>query len=414
MAISQDPDPNSLLADELTELETIRESANARAAVRVKRPLAPSTYLLRNAGKTLPLTAVIMFAVLLVAAIIALVNSIPYSVRTIYIYSREMLGIGPRGDPEGTQVVLNRIRRESPVHLNRIMVCRATSTQVNSIVGPWPFVVLGLGQDDIRYYLQRQGVKAIEGRLPKAGEAEALVSRPVALNLGLKIGSNVQGPEVENSYSPLNVKVVGIAETSRWIMLNTIEYQRLHHFPPIDLGLVFADNLKDQNTLDHWAEKRFKGKRTQVFAFFQVDRTTDKMFNTLYQILNVVIGMMVLVITFMMGMLINIYQTQRLVEFGLLQAIGYTRKRLFKRTVQESIVVVIAGWILGTATAFGILNLVKIYVMDPHAYAINTLDPTAFWYTVPIPFAIMVVAFVTVVIRFRQFDPVSIVERRLV
>lgn len=355
-----------------------------------------------------------MFAVLLVGAIIALVNSIPYSVRTIYVYSREMLGIGPRGDPNGTQIILDKVKKESPVHLDRTMLCRATSTQVNSIVGPWPFVVLGLGQDDMRYYLQRQGVKGIEGRIPRAGEPEALISQPVALNLNLKIGSNLQGPEVENSYSPKNVKVVGIADTPRWIMLNTIEYQRVNHFPPIDLGLIFADNLKDQNVLDHWAEKRFKGKRTQVFAFFQVDRTTDKMFNTLYQILNVVIGMMVLVITFMMGMLINIYQTQRLVEFGLLQAIGYTRKRLFRRTLQESVVVVITGWVLGSALAFGILNLVKKFVMDPHSYAINTLDPTAFLYTVPIPFAILLVAFGTVVIRFRQFDPVSIVERRLV
>jgi hypothetical protein len=64
------------------------------------------------------------------------------------------------------------------------------------------------------------------------------------------------------------------------------------------------------------------------------------MFSILYRILDVVIGTLVLVITFMMGMLMNIYQSQRLVEFGLLQAIGYTKKQLFARVFAETAIVI--------------------------------------------------------------------------
>jgi putative ABC transport system permease protein/lipoprotein-releasing system permease protein len=35
-------------------------------------------------------------------------------------------------------------------------------------------------------------------------------------------------------------------------------------------------------------------------------------------------------------------------------------------------------------------------------------------YTLPVPIAIMVAAFTTIYLRFRRFDPVSVVERRLV
>lgn len=396
-----------------------------RRLARALRPLAPSTYLLRNAGKTIPLTGVIILAVMLVGTIISLINSIPYSIRTIYDYSREMLGVTPRGDTTQTRVILDEIKKISPVPIDRIMVARVSSGQVQSIVGSWPFLVIGLEQKDFPYYLKRMDSKGVQGRLPTPGEPEVVVSRPVARNLNLRIydpnGTKkerehgiLQSPLKPEMWSPCYVKIVGILDTDRWVMLNTIEYQRANHFPPIDVGMVFARNYEEQSKLDHWAEKRFKSRRAQILAYHQLEKNTEAMFKTLYRILDVVIGILVLVITFMMGMLINIYQTQRLVEFGLLQAIGYTRNQLLRRVLFESLAVVTVGWVLGLFATYGLLNVAKVVLMDPKAFQLNTLDPIAYRYTVPLPFAILVVAAGTVMVRFRKFDPVAVVERRLV
>jgi len=378
------------------------------------RPLAPSTYLLRNAGKTIPLTGVIMLAVMLVSSIIAMIDSIPYSIRVIYGYSKEMMGLTPRGDTYQTPKILADISKNSPVPIGREMIIRASGSQVRSIVGKWPFVMVGLKQDDFAYYLARQNSKGIEGRLPKAGAPEAVVSKPVAKNLSLKIGSVIQGPDLNESYSPQEVKVVGIADTDRWLMVNSIEYQRANHFPPMDLGMVFAKNRADQDKLDHWANKHFKRQRAQVWAYYKVEQQTQDMFKTLFQILNVVVAVLAVVITFMMGMLMNIYQTQRLVEFGLLQAIGYTKRQLVRRVMMESIAVVILGWVFGVVMSYGMLVVAKKVLMDPNAYALDLFDQRAFNYTVPIPFAILLCAIGTVYFRFLKFDPVSVVERRLV
>jgi len=370
--------------------------------------------LLRNAGKTIPLVSVIMLAVMLVAGIIAMINSIPYSIRVIYSYSKQMLGVTPRGDPTQTPKIIAEIKANSPVPIERVIVCRGASAQVKSIVGKWPFTVVGMTRPDMEYYLRRQGSRGVDGRLPRSGAAEAVVSRPVATNLGLKLGSTVQGPTLNESYSPQDVKVVGIADTDQWLMLGDLEYQRENHFPPIDLAAVFARTPAEQAVLDQWADKRFKGKRAQIWAFHQIEKQTKEMFETLFKILNVVIGTLVVVITFMMGMLMNIYQSQRLVEFGLLQAIGYTKRQLMSRVILESVLVVFLGWLLGVVLTFGLLNLVKAQLMDPSGFALNTQDPVAFAYTVPIPFAILIVAIGTVFLRFRRFDPVGVVERRLV
>ncbi|RYG48814.1 FtsX-like permease family protein [bacterium] len=389
-------------------------SSRAKRAGRA-RPLSPATYLRRNAGKTLPLIGVIVLAVMLVAGIIAMINSIPYSIRTIYGYSREMTGITPRGDAAQTKPILDEIEKYSPVPIGRVVTCRATTTQIRSIVGKWPFYVLGLARPDLEYYLDRQKVNGIDGRLPAEGKPEAIISEPLARNLDLKIGSELLGPDKDESgFSPYSVKVVGIAKTDRWLAAVPVGYLRDNHFPPVDLGMVFAKDSAQQDRLDHWTDKRFKGRRAAVLAYFQIEKNTQEMFKTLFMILNVIIGVMVIVMTSIMGMLINIYQTQRLQEFGLLQAIGYTKGQILRRVASESVMVVVVGWILGLLLAYGLLLIAKATMMDPRAYSIDPLDMAAYRYTVPIPIAILVVAIGTVFHRFRTLDPIGIVERRLV
>ena len=381
---------------------------------RVLKPLAASTYLLRNAGKTIPLTTVIILAVTLVTGIIAMIDSIPYSIRVVYRYAKEETGIAPRGDPALLPQIVETVRKQSPVPIERISICRVSSSLVKSIVGKWPFMMLGLGQEDMRYYARRQGMTSLTGRYPAPGAPEAMISRPVAKNLNLHIGSIILKPDDLENYAPEPVKVVGIGETDRWFMVNSIEFQRANYFPPVDDALIFAHNATDQNKLDHWVVDKFKGQRPIIFAYFQIEKNTKEMFGTLYMILNVVIGVLALVITFMMGMLMNIYQSQRLVEFGLLQAIGYTKKQLLRRVLMESVSVIMLGWALGLVLTFLLLKLAAAVMLEPRAFALDVFDRQAYAYTIPIPFAILVVATLTVVLRFRKFDPVGVVERRLV
>ena len=362
----------------------------------------------------MPLIAATVLAIILVAGIISLINSIPYSIRTIYKYSETMLGLGPRGDPTLTPHIVEWVSTHSPVKLDRVVGCRVSPSQVKSIVGKWPFVVLGFEPSDMDYFLRRLDVTGISGRLPLSGKPEAVVSEPVARNLGLHLGSELLGPDKNESYSPNSVRVVGIVKTELWTMFTSFDYLKENHFPPVNVALAFAQNKSEQSTLDHWAANTFKGNRAQIFAYFQIEKQTNEMFKTLYKILNVVIGVLVLDVTFMMGMLINIFQGQRLVEFGLLQAIGFTKKQLMKRMFGETFIVVVLGWIIGVFLAFVGLIVAKKVLMDPSAYALNLFDTQAFAYTLVVPVAVLVAGALTIASRFRKFDPVGIVERRLV
>ncbi len=379
----------------------------------IRHPLHPTTYLLRNAGKTVPLIMVILLSVMLVMGIVSMINSIPYSIRKTYSYSQHVLGITPRGDPEMLPEIEHEVRENCPYPVERLVRCRTSVSNVRSIVGKWPFVVIGLERDDMQYFLAKLGGERIDGRLPERGKPEAVISEPVARNLGLKLGDVLLGPELE-AYSPQEVRVVGIAQTDEWLMFNDLTYQQENHFPPIENVLVFGADLDTQDKIDRWADEYMTPKGANVIAYFKLEEDTKEMFIFLYRVLDVVIGTLVLVITFMMGMQMNIYQSQRLIEFGLLQAIGYTKRQLFRRVFTETTIVIVAGWLLGVAAALGLLSVVKGTLMDPRAFALNTLDTVAISYTIPIPIAIAAVAMYTVASRFRRFDPVGVVERRLV
>lgn len=370
--------------------------------------------MLRNAGKTLPLIGVIVLAVMLITSIVSLMDSIPLSIRTTYDYIRSFVAVTPRGDPARAPLIKEKFDKECPIPLARLIVCRGAGAQVNSIVGKLDFVVFGIPQKDMEFYLERLNIQGRDGRLPKAGEAAAVISDPVAKNLKLKIGDSLLKPSDQDMYSPYEVKVVGIVHSKEWIMMSDIEYLQANHFPPVDNILAYAKDPADQPKLDAWAKEAFKGQRSYVFTYASFDKDTTLMFQILYAILNVVIFLLVSVITIMMGMLINIFQTQRLVEFGLLQALGYTRKQLIQRVLLETGLVLVVGWIFGLALSMSVLELVKVQLFEPNAFSLQSPDRNALLYTIPVPISIAVVAFLTIRMRFRRFDPVGVVERRLV
>src|SRR5690606_16374543 len=119
---------------------------------------------------------------------------------------------------------------------------------------------------------------------PAAGEAGAVISSPVARNLNLKLGGELLGPTKPEGYSEKSVLVTGILDSEERIILCPIEYHQEHHFPPIDVLLVFAKDPAEQDRLDRWANEAFMGSRSRIFAYYLLEEDTAQMFSILYKI----------------------------------------------------------------------------------------------------------------------------------
>lgn len=339
-------------------------------------------------------------------------NSIPLSIRKIYGHGRYFTGATSRGDMRFFSELSAHFEK-SPVPIERKVVCQTTTFEINSLVGPWPFLIYGLKAKDVDYVTKKVGLYALEGRLPRPGNPEAAITLPIARNLRLSIGDVLLAPNKEKHYSPQPVRVVGIWNSEEWFAITSYEYLFHHHFPPLDALLVFAKDEKMQRQLDAWAEKSLLGKHARAYTYLQLEQETKHAFATLFAILNLVIGMLVVVVTLMMSMLMQIFLSQRSTEFGLLQAIGFTKRQLMRRVLGESLWITIVSWTSGAVFALLLFFIVKSVYFEPRGYYLNPFDVLAFLYTLPIPMAIFLASFVTIWNWFRRFDPISIIERRI-
>lgn len=378
-----------------------------------RNPLSPWVFLVRNPGRSVPMMLVITLSVLLIAGIVAIMNSIPLSVKKVYGYSRHLTGLTPRGDALLVPKLMEQMKA-APVPIEREVVCRTQIFNVNTIVGPWPFVMHGLQPGDMEYVASKLKLGNLVGRLAESGKGEAVITRPLASNLNLNIGDTILSPDDDKNYSRVETRVVGIYETAEWFAFTSYEFLSLTVFPPIDVVLYFTADEGMQRKLDAWAEEKFKGTPANVYTYGHVEEESAASLRILFRILNLVIALLVIVIAIMMIMMVNLFFAQRVTEFGLLQALGFSKSRLVRRALAESWIVVATGWVCGVALSLLLLLSVRAVVMAPRGFYIDPFDLHAYIYTLPVPIVVMAASTLTIYARFRKFDPIAVVERRIV
>ena len=367
-------------------------------------------YFRRNPGKTLPVVFVITVAVALVASVVTLVASIDLTVLTMYGYNRYFTVITPRNALAVSDEVDSTIRAE-PLTA-KVYTGKPAFTFVKTIFGKMPFVVFGLEREARDTLLNRCGIRLVSGRLPEEGKPEVALSSEIARNRRLKIGDVVMKPEIEDSYAIVPVKLVGILEGPVWLALTTRSFVE-NNFPVSPAGrIVLAESLEQQGPMDRALEKTVDKARARVWTYHGLVRETRDALSSLYLIMNVVIGIVVFSIAFLVGMLSSIYFTQRLPEFATLAAIGYQRTGLLLRILGEISLLCALGWALGSVLCFAVLTVIKAWVMHPRGLLLNATDWTAYRYTLPLPIAIVGFSILAIWNRLRTLDPVSIIERR--
>ena len=136
---------------------------------------------------------VIVLSVFLIATIATLANSIDRTILTIYGYTNYFSYVIP-------QRVTNRVPADqlAIIHadprVDRVMEASLFFTNIKTVIGSLPFVVLGLDGENRKYILNKVGTEIKEGRMPAEGMPEAAVSEPLAKNKKVKIGDVISGP----------------------------------------------------------------------------------------------------------------------------------------------------------------------------------------------------------------------------
>lgn len=383
-------------------------------------PLSAASYFRRNPGKVAPMGFVIVLCVFLIATIATLAGSIDRTILTIYGYTRYFTYVIPqRGSLRVPDDQIALVRADTRV--DRVMEANIFFTNIKTVIGSLPFVVIGLDKSNQTYLLQRVGTEIVQGRLPAEGMPEAALSEPLALNKKVKIGDVIAGPEDDGgiSGSPVPVRCVGILRGPTWIAVTTKSFADRTFLIAPRCTVVTTKNPADltaMNTRLMPATNRRGGvlspAKVAVLSRDNLIKQVRDSLSTMFLIMGVVNGTVIFVISLMSGMLSNIYFTQRIQEFAVLAAIGYQRTTLIARIVVETFLLTVAGWLVGAGFTFVFLSAFRTTLFEPRGLFISPADPFAFAYTIPIPFTITLFAVVTIALRLLRFDPVTIIERR--
>ncbi len=398
------------------------ETGKKRRAVwrSLRRPLSPWVFYLRHRRRGLALAATMALMVLGVAFPALLFTPIAFTNQVLYEHLRYVSVVSPRLGSALDPAVVAQIRthpavaRTIPTLGTGLMIGLPPLSQ-NTIN------VYGVSLDDLGNLLDLYGLQVEEGRLPEPRANEIVVTRAIVMNRRLRVGDRVGRPVYEADYAlPTEMVVVGILSPSPaspegdpWIGFASLEYLSSHEVyadQPARLILIPAEGRKAE--LDAWLEEQLASDETAVRTYRAWLEDLREMTRIMLWTFGGIEGVVTIVASVALAVLGYVFFSQRRDEFGVLHAIGHSRRCLVRRTVGETVSVVAVAWLIGAVVCLATLVYMRSALFVPRGTTLNLFQPGSWLLTLPVPLSVIAVSTGLVVWMLSRLDPVSIIERR--
>jgi hypothetical protein len=391
------------------------------------KPLAPATFYKRHKKRALMLTGAMSLMIMAVVLTIFLI-AVSFDAQISGLgYLHKLSIIRPSGAGRGLDPGLvaqiktqPAVERVIPVSPRFHMLSVSIPPFVNAEASPF-----GVYADDLTYLVELYGLELKEGNLPRPHSNEMVIAEVVAQNRDLQIGDVIGDPD-NPAYTgaealPAEFVISGIfARPSdpldeNWLGFVSLEFLESHEaFPVPDVPPLMAlPKAAEKETLDDWLEDQLaQDRNVSVLTYRQeLDRIRASARNQMVQ-MAFLESVIAIVAAIALAVLNYIFITQRQSEFGVLNALGYGRTQLVRRTFGETFFTTGIAWALSAFLCLlGLLSL-QFWVFTPLGLKLNVANFTPWLFTLPIPVLVIVVTTSTVARTLSKLDPVSIIERR--
>jgi ABC-type lipoprotein release transport system permease subunit len=421
------------------------ERSHRRGAKRSSgKPLSSWTFYLRHGRRGIVLVVSAALVIVGVALPVFLLSAVADAMMPDFEYLRYVSKVAPSNGRTVDASVMGQIRSHPTVE--RVIPVMSLVLQVD--VPPGGVMrtsIYGALEGDLPILVDLFGMDVKEGRLPRPRSNEIVLSEPVMLNRGLRVGDRIGVPVYERGEFelldmddiPTEMVVVGIllpqAERSEgerqrmehprsgrtlssdamWLGLASFEYLEGHELTSSRLVhqlVVPADGRKSE--LDAWLEGSVASAQTNVTTYDAECREHRQVVQFLILCFAVVGCVTATVAAIAMATLNYVFFAQRREEFGILHAVGRSRLWLVLRTMKETGGVITIAWLVGAVICCIGLICFQAFVFAPKGLSLNFFNLTPWVLTFPVPIAVVVVGTGTIARTLRRLDPVAIIERR--
>ncbi|AZV56715.1 FtsX-like permease family protein [Clostridium sp. AWRP] len=272
--------------------------------------------------------------------------------------------------------------------------------------------VLALNNNDINYFLNKQNITVLSGRLPFQGKNEIAVDSLVAKNRDLHIGDSV-GTMI-NKFDSIygKYKVVGILKGENMISIAPINdaayYENNTSILPKGGVIIFPkkNKINKVNKLVNSLPNDTILPETMNTMSAELKRSLD-----FSKILDIITILTIFLMVITVGSSKYIQFLNRKEELGILNAIGYTKIQILKNVILEVFLVNFISYILGLIIGIILSYIDKYYIFQSCGALGVILDVKAFIVCSYIPLFTTLFTIIPVNSMINKLDPINMIEK---
>lgn len=374
----------------------------------MRKPLSFSVYIKSNIKKTLGMIISIALGIFLIAVIEFYTNSM------IDTYMRGQIKYNYMSTIWGTKDgvhkdILNKIENSSSVQ--KIMTVSTHGYSINNAIGSNTSCQgFDADENNIKYIMDKMGLKLMKGEIPKNGEKKIVINENVARARNLKIG-DYMGRDASNfDWFSGKYKVCGIMKGDNIISFIARSEEEIKkdntHF---DTYLIIPKDGKlcDLNKFLKILPK--EGISTCTYDSIQSENDADEgNFNLIF---NVVIIVMIVVLSVCLGNSAYVHYYQRRMEFGLLESVGFGQGEIIFRAFKEIFISSIIGFAAGFLLIETFVISINKFYLYPHGLSFFTIKADLIIRIIAIPLFICIFSLIPASRLLSRIEPISIIER---
>lgn len=392
--------------------------SHPKAERSLDKPLSASAFYRRHRRRSMLMALSIALTVLSVTFPVFLLSSALSALRPESEYLNMVSKVYPTNSNALNPGVVTQIKNHPAVR----QVIPMIQLGIQMLVPPGgetDIDIYGVSENDLPMLLDTFGVQVQTGRLPRPRSNEIALSAAVAVNRGLHVGDRVgeqiqSGDTIVHDDIPVEMIIVGILSPDRpWFGVASLEYLQSHEFIAVRaMRLLVVPQDERQGEAARWLEDNVASNETGVSTYATAAREYRELMASLTTAFALLEGMIAIVAAIAMVTLNTIFFIQRREEFGVLNAIGHSRRWLVGRTIKETSSVTALAWLIGAGLCgVGLLGM-QALLYAPRGLTLDLINPTPWLFTIPLPLSIVLASAMTIARMLRKLDPVSVIEGR--
>ena len=343
--------------DNLVSFSYRQEIIFLKGVVKMK-PLSALKYSINNKKKLITSIISILVAVTFLYCFQTFIKCEYNSMRELYLLpfkTRMMLYSSENNKPIPENIV-NTLNTDSNIEKAIPFVYYQTRYAIPGSLSISP--ILGIRAEDMEYVIKKHNGTIKEGRLPKEGCKEVALDSRLALNKKVKLGDkigNSAGKNIKNEPLDGEYTIIGIIESPDYLSIMPFSTASVPN-ATINQALIKKSLLifPKENKTKEVDNLLLSFPRNQVRATTLSEITKDFNGNSsVLKTLDMLCILSILVMVVSVGSSKYVQFFSRKQEFGVLNAIGYTKTKIMKKAFQEVVLVNLIGYILGIG--FGVL-----------------------------------------------------------